>query len=178
MPEDHRIPYFLHIDEFQTYATTSEQSFAEILNRFRKLKVGITLAHQVTADIPSKLLSIIVGNAGTVIALKLASEDAHYFARELQVTDRGKLQPNWLQNLSVGEAYARTPSQNYGIYIRTPHPDIIPLQPAAKKDPHAWSQELRQLSKENFGDKRTPPVPLSTVHPIPDLDAEPRYKVR
>jgi hypothetical protein len=90
IPENQRIPYYLYIDEFQTYAGDSEQSLITILNGARKYKLGITLAHQTTSDIPSKLLSTIVGNVGTVISLQIAAEDAPFFARELQIRKEGK----------------------------------------------------------------------------------------
>jgi len=172
MPETNLIPYFFYIDEFQTYATSSEKSFQEILNRFRKYKVAFTLAHQVTADIPSKLLSVIIGNVGSLIALQLAYEDAPFFAKELQITDRdGHHHPDFLQNLSPGKAFARTPSHTAGLLLTiSQHRDLKPSN---------LPQLLKDLSKKNYGKKRegpqtqTPPVPDST-----DEDQEPEFKVR
>jgi hypothetical protein len=82
--EDNRTPYFFYIDEFSTF-TTSEQSFVDLFERARKYRCGVTLAHQVTADLPSKLLDVIVGNVATMLVMQLGSGDASFFARELQL---------------------------------------------------------------------------------------------
>src|SRR5262249_18925558 len=142
-----RIPYYLYIDEFQTYAADSEQSLISILNGARKYKLGITLAHQTTADIPSKLLSTIVGNVGTVVTLQLAAEDAPYFARELQIKrpESEASAPEALQNLTVGNGYVRTPSYNIGVHISIPSKPVVPLPKPMPAD------ELRTISKKNFG---------------------------
>jgi hypothetical protein len=147
LPEDHRIPYYLYIDEFQTYAGDSEQSLISILNGARKYKLGITLAHQTTSDIPSKLLSTIVGNVGTVISLQLAAEDAPFFARELQIQRDGKesYSPQALQNLSTGYGYARTPNYSHGVYIAVPSTPVVSLPDPIPTD------ELKTASKKNFG---------------------------
>jgi hypothetical protein len=156
MLETNLIPYFFYIDEFQTYATSSEKSFQEILNRFRKYKVALTMAHQVTADIPSKLLSVIIGNVGTAIALKLAGEDAPFFAKELQIKDRDNhFRPDLLQNLHTGQGYARTPKENEGILITIP---LNLFQPQETNN----IQTLKQTSKKNFGKKREPAPPKVT----------------
>jgi len=147
MTEHEHIPYYLYIDEFQTYATSNEKSFQEILNRFRKYKVAFTLAHQVTADIPSKLLSVIIGNVGSLIALQLAYEDAPFFAKELQIKDYdGQTRPDFLQNIKPGRAFARTPTQTRGVRL------IIP--PRGDLKPSNAPQLLKERSKQNYGKKR------------------------
>src|SRR5437773_12540358 len=102
-----RIPYYLYIYEFQTYAAHSENSLINLFNGARKFKLAVTIAHQTTADIPSKLLSAIVGNVGTVICRQLAAEDAPFFARQLQIrrADKDSYAPEVLQNLTRDYAY-------------------------------------------------------------------------
>jgi len=51
--EQNRLPYMFYIDEFSMF-TTSEQSFIDLFERARKYKMGVTLAHQVIADLPPK----------------------------------------------------------------------------------------------------------------------------
>jgi DNA helicase HerA-like ATPase len=147
LPEDSRIPYFLYIDEFQTYAGDSEQSLITILNGARKYKLGITLAHQTTSDIPSRLLSTIVGNVGTVISLQIAAEDAPFFARELQIKRDGKdsYSAEALQNLTTGYGYARTPNYSHGVFIAVPAKPVVALPDPIPTD------ELKSASKKNFG---------------------------
>src|SRR4029453_15553768 len=78
LPEDQRYPYYLYIDEFQEFANTSEDAMRELFNRTRKYHVGLTLAHQISSDLPAKLLSSIVGNVGTLVCMQFASDDAGY----------------------------------------------------------------------------------------------------
>jgi len=163
MPEDARRPAFLYIDEFQTFAQTSAVSLIEMLNRLRKYNVGVTLAHQVTADIPSKLLSVLVGNAGTVVALQLAAEDAPFFARELQIKDNeGHTRPDFLQNLYVGQGYARTPSLNQALLFSFAQEPARPKELAEAT--RATSKKIYGVQKSHNG-KDTPPEGGSTPPP-------------
>jgi hypothetical protein len=147
LPEAQRIPYYLYIDEFQTYAAHSEHSLINLFNGARKYKLAVTIAHQTTSDIPAKLLSTIVGNVGTVITLQLAADDAPYFARELQIRkdDKDAYAPEALQNLTVGNGYVRTPQNPHGIPISIPSTPVVSL-------PHPIpADELKTRSKKNFG---------------------------
>ena len=82
--ENNRTPYFFYIDEFSVF-TTSEQAFVDLFERARKYRCGVTLAHQVMADLPSKLLDAIVGNVATMLVMQLGAGDAPFFAKELQL---------------------------------------------------------------------------------------------
>lgn len=50
LPPQHRIPWYLYVDEFQNYAT---DSFDEIMSEARKYGLSITLAHQNLKQLPS-----------------------------------------------------------------------------------------------------------------------------
>jgi hypothetical protein len=180
MPESTYIPYALYIDEFQTYATTGEQSFIETLNKARKYHFALTLAHQVTSDIPPKLLSSIVGNVGTVIALRTSAEDAPFFTKDLQLKDAdGHARPNILQNLPIGQAIVRTPAHNIGVAITVPaSPPPLPNMPdlASFGIPPAetYASALKILSKRNFGaqpDTHTQPAKTMPHEPISETTA-------
>ena len=78
-PED-RVPFFLYVDEFQNYVS---QSFESILSEARKYKLGLTMAHQYMDQLKQKglggeidLSKTILGNVGTIIALKIGPNDA------------------------------------------------------------------------------------------------------
>jgi len=167
MPENERIPYLFFMDEFQTYAKSAEQSLVDMLNKFRKYKVGVTLAHQVTADIPSKLLSVLVGNAGTIVALQLASEDAPFFAKELQIKDGdNKTRPDFLQNLRVGEAYARIPSITNGRRMA-----FLPPK-SNHEDPEDYRLYIKDMSKQIYGKKKEAPTAEAPPPPHTGEDEE------
>ena len=93
--ETDRTPYFFYIDEFSTF-TTSEQSFIDLFERARKYRCSVFLAHQVTADLPSKLLDVIVGNVATMLVMQLGATDAPFFAKELQLIEYDHLKADRL----------------------------------------------------------------------------------
>lgn len=80
-PSSERRPFFLYIDEFQTFTTLA---FASMMPELRKTGVGLTLAHQHLAQLHPDVRHAVLGNAGTVIAFRLGSEDAGTVAREMQ----------------------------------------------------------------------------------------------
>ncbi|MEM7284606.1 MAG: hypothetical protein AAF438_23665, partial [Pseudomonadota bacterium] len=114
IPEKNRLPYFFYMDEFQTYATTNEQSLKDFLTRARKYKVGIVMAHQNTKDIPPGLLSSIFGNCGTLMGMLMSAEDARRFATESQLRNynsSGDMDSaaQQLQNFKPGQVAVSTP---------------------------------------------------------------------
>ena len=66
--EEERKPFYLYVDEFQNFATTS---FAEMLSESRKYKLYITMAEQSTSQQKDQqLVEIILSNAGTIICFR------------------------------------------------------------------------------------------------------------
>ncbi|MCD4654919.1 type IV secretion system DNA-binding domain-containing protein, partial [bacterium] len=59
LPEHHRRPFFLFVDEFQNFAN---QQFEEILTESRKFAIYLTMAHQSTSQLDSSLRHITLGN--------------------------------------------------------------------------------------------------------------------
>ena len=92
MPEHERRTFFLHVDEFPTFAS---DAFAEILSELRKYKLSLTIAAQYLDAIRPSVRSAILGNAGTMISFAVGPTDAEilesYFdsgpARELVELD-------------------------------------------------------------------------------------------
>ena len=118
--------------------------------------MGVTLAHQVTADIPSRLLSVITGNVGTMITMQISAEDAPFFTKELQIKDdQGKARPDFLQNQSIGQAFVRTPSLKKGVPI-----SVNMVFPPEKRNVPAYIQDMKKTAKLNFG-KREPEAEIA-----------------
>lgn len=76
---EERRPFFLYVDEFQNFATTS---FIKILSEARKFKLGLVLANQYIAQIPEDIQKAIFGNAGSVVCFVLGAEDARVMEAE------------------------------------------------------------------------------------------------
>jgi energy-coupling factor transporter ATP-binding protein EcfA2 len=74
-----RRPFFAYIDEFHSFTTLSTATMASEL---RKYGVGLTLANQHLHQLEPDIRHAILGNAGTLIAFRLGSEDAPLLANE------------------------------------------------------------------------------------------------
>jgi hypothetical protein len=82
LPPDQRVPFFAHIDEFQTF---SSDAFASLLSEARKFALHFALANQFTAQLSSAVRAAVIGNAGTLIVFRVGSEDAALLAPEFAV---------------------------------------------------------------------------------------------
>jgi len=80
---DDRRPFFLYVDEFQTFTTLA---FANMMAELRKYGLGLALAHQHLHQLEPDVRHAVLGNAGTLISFRVGAEDAALLARELQPT--------------------------------------------------------------------------------------------
>ena len=165
IPERRRIPYYLYIDEFQMFAEHSGDSLRHLFNGARKFKLAVTIAHQTTADLPTRLLRVIADNAGTKICRLLEADDAAFFAKMLQIRrpDSTAYAPEVLQNLTKAEAYVSTPSRRISVRV------TIPRYPLVRRSSRVPKSELIALSKRNYG--LTPVTEPETE----DLEIEQEY---
>lgn len=63
-----RNPFYVYVDEFQNFATTS---FSEMLSESRKYKLFLTMAEQTTSQQnDAKIVGTILANAGTVVSFR------------------------------------------------------------------------------------------------------------
>ncbi len=81
-PED-RLPFFLYVDEFQTFTTLS---FVNMMSELRKYGLGLVLAHQHLHQLEPPIRHAVLGNAGSLISFRVGAEDAPFIASELQPT--------------------------------------------------------------------------------------------
>jgi hypothetical protein len=79
IPENERRDFYLYVDEFQNFATTS---FIKILSEARKYRLSLILANQYISQIAPDVRGAIFGNAGTMISFLVGAEDAGHMARE------------------------------------------------------------------------------------------------
>ena len=84
-----RRPFYVYIDEFQSFTTLA---LANMLSELRKFGVGMVLAHQYLHQLDPAIRHAVLGNAGTLISFRLGAHDAEYIAREFEpVFDRRDL---------------------------------------------------------------------------------------
>lgn len=84
-PEEERKDFYLHVDEFQNFAT---EAFANILSEARKYRLSLTLAHQyinqLTFDSNTTVRDAVFGNVGTLIVFRVGAEDAEHLEKEFE----------------------------------------------------------------------------------------------
>jgi energy-coupling factor transporter ATP-binding protein EcfA2 len=76
-----RRPFFLYMDEFQSFTTLM---LANMMSELRKYGVGLTLAHQYFHQLDPDIRHAVLGNAGTLISFRVGPEDASILAKEFQ----------------------------------------------------------------------------------------------
>ncbi len=77
--EESRKDFFLYVDEFQNFATTS---FIKILSEARKYRLCLTLANQYSDQLEEAVQFAIYGNVATLISFVVGAHDAEFLTRE------------------------------------------------------------------------------------------------
>ncbi len=138
--EEERRDFFLYVDEFQNFATSS---FIKILSEARKYRLCLTLANQYIGQLEEDIEKAIFGNVGTLISFVVGASDAELLSGEF------------------GEIYSENDLVSLGKYeivlklsidglSSAPFPArTLPL-PAVKNENKT---DIIRLSKERYGRK-------------------------
>ncbi|OHA51409.1 MAG: hypothetical protein A3A97_01010 [Candidatus Terrybacteria bacterium RIFCSPLOWO2_01_FULL_40_23] len=78
-PEDQRKDFYLYVDEFQNFATTS---FINILSEARKYRLNLILAHQYIEQLDETVSAAVFGNIGTLAVFRVGAADAEVLEPE------------------------------------------------------------------------------------------------
>ena len=84
LPPQDRAPFFVHVDEFQTF---SSDAFASLLSEARKFGMHFVLANQYSDQLSNAVRAAVIGNAGTLIVFRVGSRDAELLAPEFRPMD-------------------------------------------------------------------------------------------
>jgi len=98
LAETDRNPVRLYIDEFENMAT---ESFEGLIAEGRRFGFTLVLSHQVLAQLPVRLRSVIRNNVGLQVLFQCGFEDARIVARELPEG----IEAHALRSLEAGEAF-------------------------------------------------------------------------
>ena len=181
IPAPERRPFYLYLDEFQTFTGVARTSYEKILSRARKYNLGLCLAHQQTGQIPNSLLQEILGNVSTLLAFNLSSADAEKFSKEFVLGGMERLPPEALLELKVGEAWGKIGRTVFPLH--TPLADQNPDRSRAKEIIErsrlsygllVTQEDAQQHQRENL--KSTPQSERKFVV-VPDEDALDATKV-
>ena len=85
IPKAARRPFYLYMDEFQTFTGVNETSYEKMLSRARKYELCLILANQQTGQIPKLLMREILGNVTTFIMFTVSHVDAVALHQEFPV---------------------------------------------------------------------------------------------
>jgi hypothetical protein len=77
--EHERRDFYLYVDEFQNFAN---ESFATILSEARKYRLNLIVAHQYMAQLEEPVQEAVLGNVGTMIAMRVGPQDAELLETE------------------------------------------------------------------------------------------------
>jgi hypothetical protein len=98
-PMEERQPFYLYVDEFQNFVTSS---FEEILSEARKYRLCLILANQFTKQLSRRIHDAVFGNVGTLITFRLSLDDAQDLQKEL-----GRFTHENILNLKPYHTYVR-----------------------------------------------------------------------
>jgi hypothetical protein len=133
---DERVPFFAHIDEFQSFGT---DAFASLLSEARKFAAHFCLANQFPDQIDASVRAAVLGNAGALLVFRVSGYDVELLASEFS-----PLPPSELVDQAPFTAWLRRG-------IGHEHVELLPsLYPAGGR-----LDLVRRQSRRNFGRQHT-----------------------
>lgn len=135
-----RRDFFMYVDEFQNFATSS---FIKILSEARKYRLALTLANQYIEQIDEDVMTAIFGNVGTLITFVVGARDAEFLTKEFS----GLYTQNDLVSLGKYETVLK---MSIDEMTSAPFPAKTLPPPALK---NSNSEKIMRLSKEKYGRK-------------------------
>lgn len=146
LPPRDRVPFFVHVDEFQTF---SSDAFASLLSEARKFATHFALANQYTDQLSNAVRSAVIGNAGTLVVFRVGSSDSELLAPEFRPMD-----PSGLADQEPFTAWLR----------RGVGRDRIFAEPQLYKA-LTTTQAIREQSRQRFGRSRAA-IERQRTHPF------------
>ncbi|MDJ0977250.1 MAG: hypothetical protein QNI87_01810 [Erythrobacter sp.] len=99
LPQQERRPFFVYADEFHAFTTGS---VADLLSETRKYALGLCASHQFLTQADKAVVDAIIGNAGTLISLRIGAQDAPLIARQF-----GDIEPRYFPQLPNYRGFAQ-----------------------------------------------------------------------
>lgn len=140
MKEADRKDFFLYVDEFQNFATSS---FIKILSEARKYRLALTLANQYIEQIEEDVMTAIFGNVGSMISFVVGARDADFLTKEFSEVYSAK------DLVQLGK-YETVMKISIDEMTTFPFPAKTLPPPALKNDNR---EKIMRMSKERYGKK-------------------------
>jgi DNA helicase HerA-like ATPase len=150
LPPDDRVPFFVHVDEFQTF---SSDAFASLLSEARKFATHFALANQYTDQLPNAVRSAVIGNAGTLVAFRVGSRDAELLAPEFDVgtLDAGLMLASEHRAVVPGDLVSQEP---FTAWLRRGIDRYRIFAQSKRYDTLGTGELIRVQSRQRFGRPR------------------------
>lgn len=144
IPASQRKDFYLYIDEFQNFTTSS---ICQILSEARKYALNLIIAHQYIGQLSkaqnTEIRDAVFGNVGTMISFKIGVEDAEFLVKEFSPV----FNEYDLINIDKGTAYIKLLVDNSALRpfsLRTIWPLVGVKQPGI-------AEQVRSLSRLKYG---------------------------
>ena len=133
--------FYLHVDEFQNFATPS---ISTILSEARKYKLSLTMAHQFIAQLTDEIKDAVFGNVGSLCAFRVGADDGEFLQKQFAPTFTAAD----LMNVDNRNAYVKLlingkPSQPFNI-------ETLPFQAGTQE----YIEQMQALSALRYGRPR------------------------
>lgn len=141
-PEEARKDFYLYLDEFQSFATSS---IATILSEARKYRLDLIIAHQFIEQLKKEIKDAVFGNVGSAVVFRVGAADAEILSKQF-------FEPVFSQNDLVN-------IDNFNAYIKlminntTSKPFSMVINPPTRGNP-IIVQSIRELSRLKYGRDR------------------------
>ncbi|MBU6389290.1 type IV secretion system DNA-binding domain-containing protein, partial [Patescibacteria group bacterium] len=152
-----RTPFYLFVDEFQNFATSS---FTKLLSGGRKFGLRVTIAEQSTSQQDNRnTVNVILANTGTVVCFRTASP-----------VDEELMLAQFAPHIEQGDIM-NLPRYRFYIKLSAVAPEApfsgetLPMMP--QKDPERLA-ELIAASRKNYATEYKEPPEPKKVTPTPD----------
>jgi len=160
-----RKPFYLYVDEFQNFATTS---FVQMLSEARKYKLFLTMAEQSTSQQDDQqMVNIILANVGTIVCFRTGNP-----------ADECLILPLFRPYIEEGEI-ANLPSFNFYMRIsavNTQEPfsgETLLLESNGDED---IAEKATAMSRKNHAIEYKPPEPAETERPNVKVERKSKSK--
>lgn len=138
---EERKDFFIYVDEFQSFTTSSA---ATILSEARKYRLNLILAHQFIKQLPEEISNAVFGNVGTMAILRVGQEDAEFLAQYLAPL----FSAHDLINLDNFHAYVKLM-----LHGQVTQPFNMKLYPPHRSNPET-ANVVRKISRLKYGTER------------------------
>ena len=142
VPEEERKDFFLYVDEFQNFATSS---FINVLSEARKYRLDLILAHQYITQMSEEVRDAVFGNIGTLICFRVGAEDAEFLEKEFTP----EFTAEDLVNLDRFNIYLRLMID--GLSGRPFSAKTLPPLPLPER---SFRERIIKVSRERYGTER------------------------